>query len=201
LADAPNVTYYTNKSGAFQQETDWLNNPGICLGLVHTLVEVYGYTGNIVLVEHGVSGGSLQSFGSTHAATHISNIQGLGLTPTVLVTYLGSTDAKTHSIAVDARTNAQTVVERYRTVWGAGLGHVCCGIHTPDSGWDSDHTLVDEALLDWANDHEEPFAAHIHDRDLEIQGGGSDHLTGGEDGGSHECGRRVAEMLYLSDLV
>lgn len=196
-----NVTYYTNKTGTFQQEAGWLNNPGLSLGMIDTIVNTYGYTGSIVLLEYGINGGGLQTFGTTYAAEHVAAIQTLGLIPTVLVTYLGTADSKVHSQALNSRANAQTVTEKYRTVWGGGLGAVLCGIHTPDAGWDADCELVDSSILDWATDHEEPFAAYIYNRDLEIQGGGNDHLTGGEDGGSHEAGRRIAEMLYHSELL
>lgn len=196
-----NVTYWTTKTGSLVNTADWPNNPGIAMCMIDTIVNTYGYTDPITLVEHGVSGSAYQTWASTYAAQLITHCNTAGVIPSVVVLYMGLVDAGSHALAVAVRDNCQTAMERFRTKWGGAVGLVGCGVHTPEAGSTADLDLVDAGVSDFVADHGSDLAAYFNNRDAPIAGGGSDHLSGGPTGGCQLTGERVALQLFLGGLI
>lgn len=184
------------------ETTEWPANFGITPGLAYGL-DVLGRTAPLTIIEHGVAGSSLSSWatgGTPEIDNAIAEAAAAGVRPCAMCLYLGSADAGNAALAAAARANVQTLVERARSAWGAGLGVILGGLHTPEAGIVEDEDVVDEALLAFANAHSPALAAYFRNRDAAIQAG-SDHLSGGDTGGAVLTGMRYAQILWESGVV
>lgn len=192
-----NVTYWCTRTGSLVNTANWANNYGIATPCLQALVDSYGYDGAITLVEHGVAGSSISTWASTYAAELITHCGTAGVRPGLVCLYFGSVDADTPALRDAARTNIQTVVERFRTAWGGGVGVVIGGLHTPEAGYDpANEGVVDGHLLDFVSDRLRDTAAYFDNADAEIQGGGSNHLSDGVGGGADTTGQQFAAIIH-----
>lgn len=191
------------RNGVLYEDPDWPQNYGITPGIAYGL-EVLGRTAPLTIIEHGEAGTSLAGWaqpGSAIIDELVAEAEADGKRIVALCLYLGSADANAEATADAARASVQTVVERARAAFGAGMGAILGGLHTPEEGIVAYEDTVDEALLAFANAHSPALCAYFRNRDAEIQGGGSDHLSGGDDGGAVRTGMRYAQILWESGVV
>lgn len=196
-----NVEYHTTHSGSLVLADDWNDDYGLATPLCDYLVHELGYTDPIVVVEHGVAGATIEACANTYAAELVAHFATVGVRPAAVVCYVGSADAGSGALAAAARANIQTVGQRFRTAWGAGVGLILGGLHTPVGGATADMDTVDAALLDYASDHRSRTAAYFANREAAIQGGASSHLSDGLGGGCHTTAIKAALLLHAAGVL
>lgn len=194
-------TYWSTKTGSLVETEAFPSNFGVAVSTMEAL-RVLGVD-TLTVVEHGVAGAGLSTINSTYAAELITHCGTASVRPNLVLVYAGSVDAGNGALRDAAYTNAKALAEDFRTAFGGGCGVIFGGLHTPEAGWSAeDEGVVDDFLAELARDHVlAKTCAWFSNQDAAIAGGGSDHLSGGANGGSATTGQRYAQILWGSGVL